>query len=118
MAKLDCCIAGCGPAGAMLALLLARSGARVAVFEKHSDFLRDFRGDTVHPTTVEVLDALGLAEKFFELQHTKVERGVLDLPGRRVVLDLTRLGGKFPFITLMPQWDFLDFVPSHARAYS
>src|SRR6476619_4916573 len=70
--RLDCCIAGCGPAGAMLGLLLARAGLRVLVLEKHADFLRDFRGDTIHPSTMEILDELGLAERFLQdLPHTE-----------------------------------------------
>jgi 2-polyprenyl-6-methoxyphenol hydroxylase-like FAD-dependent oxidoreductase len=117
MPTADCCIAGCGPAGAVLALLLARTGVRVAVFEKHLDFLRDFRGDTVHPTTLELLDALGLAEKFLALPHTRVDRGALQVFGRRVELDLRSAGGKFPFVAFVPQWDFLDFIVREARAY-
>jgi len=75
-----CCIAGCGPAGAVLGLLLARAGLEVVVLEKHADFLRDFRGDTIHPSTLEILNDLGLAERFLELPHSEVAQLVMRLP--------------------------------------
>src|SRR5438045_5105896 len=105
-----CCIAGCGPAGAVLGFLLARAGVDVLVLEKHGDFLRDFRGDTIHPSTLEMLDELGLAERFLRLPHTEVaavEARMSD--GQRLEIDIARLGGRFPFVALVPQWDFLDF---------
>jgi 2-polyprenyl-6-methoxyphenol hydroxylase-like FAD-dependent oxidoreductase len=110
-----CCIAGCGPAGAILGLLLARAGIEVVVLEKHADFFRDFRGDTVHPPTLQVIDELGLLDRFFELPHQKVtllkvvtDRGALPF------VDFTGAGGRFPFITYVPQWDFLTMITEEA----
>jgi 2-polyprenyl-6-methoxyphenol hydroxylase-like FAD-dependent oxidoreductase len=102
----------------MLGLLLARAGVRVRVLEKHTDFLRDFRGDTIHPSTLEILDDLGLAQKFLELPHTEI--GVLNahLPdGQQFSVDFRRIGGRFPFIAFVPQWDFLDFVTTEAARF-
>ena len=105
-----CCIAGGGPAGAMLGLLLAREGMDVMVLEKHGDFLRDFRGDTIHPSTLEVMDELGMAEKLLTRPaHQGAATQRFDGEGRY------RSGflpspTHFPFIALMPQWDFLSFV--------
>src|ERR1051325_430128 len=99
------CIAGCGPAGAMLGFLLARAGIEVVVLEKHPDFLRDFRGDTVHPSTLEILDELGLADRFLELPHSRVPGVTFDVPGqRRVELSFKHLRTRFPFIAFVPQW--------------
>jgi 2-polyprenyl-6-methoxyphenol hydroxylase-like FAD-dependent oxidoreductase len=118
MPQLDCCIAGGGPAGMMLGLLLARQGVQVLVLEKHGDFLRDFRGDTVHPSTLRLLDELGLADEFLELPHQKVTQlGVTTDDGTYVVADFRRIGGAFPFLTFVPQWDFLDFLADRARRY-
>lgn len=114
----DCCIAGAGPAGALLALLLARAGLRVTLLEKHGDFLRDFRGDTLHPSTLQIMDELGLADELLQQPHSKVSR--FEVPtsaGPVAVLDLTRLRTRFPFIAFMPQWDFLAFVVSQASRY-
>ena len=92
-----CCIAGCGPAGAMLGLLLARKGVNVIVLEKHGDFLRDFRGDTIHPSTMEIMDELGLAEKLLELKHTKAPRLRFRTPqGTATLADFRRLKTRFP----------------------
>src|SRR5689334_24240693 len=103
----SCCIAGGGPAGMMLGVLLARAGIPVVVLEKHSDFLRDFRGDTVHPSTLELLDELGLVDEFLKLPHSKVSRVQLQTTaGQTILLSLERLPTKFPFIVFMPQWDF------------
>ncbi len=116
MSEVDCCIAGGGPAGMMLGLLLARQGVEVMVLEKHGDFLRDFRGDTVHPSTLRLLDELGLADEFLELPHQKVTRlGVTTDDGTYVLADFGRLPGKFPFLAFVPQWDFLDFLADQAR---
>src|SRR5258706_10039296 len=94
-----CCIAGCGPAGAMLAYLLARAGVDVVILEKHGDFLRDFRGDTIHPSTLEILDELGLAERFLKIPHSEVRRiSVRTTAGHRVDFRFDRLATKFPFI--------------------
>jgi 2-polyprenyl-6-methoxyphenol hydroxylase-like FAD-dependent oxidoreductase len=113
-----CCVIGCGPAGAMLGLMLAREGVDVLVLEKHKDFLRDFRGDTLHPSTMEVMDELGLADGLLGLAHTKAQRITARLPGRTVtVANLGRLKTRYPYITFMPQWDFLDYVTKEAGRY-
>ena len=116
----DCCIAGCGPAGAVLGLLLARAGLDVVVLEKHADFLRDFRGDTIHPSTLEILDDLGLAERLLgELPHSEVGQFDIRLPGGvELSVDFSELGTRFPFIAFVPQWDFLRFVTNEAGRYS
>ena len=119
MAEVDCCIAGGGPAGMMLGLLLARQGASVVVLEKHGDFLRDFRGDTVHPSTLRLLDELGLAEEFLRLPHQQVTKlGVTTDEGTYVLADFGRLPGRFPFLAFVPQWDLLDFLADRARRYA
>ena len=116
MAEVDCCIAGGGPAGMMLGLLLARQGVRVLVLEKHADFLRDFRGDTVHPSTLRLLDELGLAEEFLTLPHQRVTRlGVTTDDGTYTLADFGRLPGRFPFLAFVPQWDLLDFLVDEGR---
>jgi len=113
-----CCVIGCGPAGAMLGLMLAREGVDVLVLEKHADFLRDFRGDTLHPSTMEIMDELGLAEGLLDLKHTKAPRIEARLPGGTLtVADLGRLKTRYPYITFMPQWDFLDYVTGEAKRY-
>ena len=118
MEKTTCAIAGGGPAGLMLGLLLARAGVEVVVLEKHGDFLRDFRGDTVHPSTLEILDELGLGRRFAELPQHKAERmtAVTD-DEELVVADLTRLRGRHRAIAFVPQWDFLDLLADEARRY-
>jgi 2-polyprenyl-6-methoxyphenol hydroxylase-like FAD-dependent oxidoreductase len=116
--RATCCVIGCGPAGAMLGLMLAREGVDVLVLEKHADFLRDFRGDTLHPSTMEIMDELGLADGLLRLRHAKAPRIRARLPGRTItVADLSRLKTHHPYITFMPQWDFLDFVTKEARRY-
>src|ERR671916_83221 len=113
-----CCIVGGGPAGAMLGLLLARKGVDVLVLEKHGDFLRDFRGDTIHPSTMEIMDELGLAEKLLRVKHTKAPRLRFRTPqGTVTVADFHRLKTRFPYVAFMPQWDFLDFVTGEAKRY-
>src|SRR6202012_3758390 len=115
------CVAGGGPAGMVHALLLARAGIHVTVLEKHSDFLRDFRGDTVHPSTLRIVDELGLIDDFLRLPHTKVNRLAFDTDGTLRTFGnfsaLARLGFPEPYIALMPQWDFLDFLAEKASAY-
>jgi 2-polyprenyl-6-methoxyphenol hydroxylase-like FAD-dependent oxidoreductase len=115
------CVAGGGPAGMVHALLLARAGIQVVVLEKHNDFLRDFRGDTVHPTTLRIMDELGLIDEFLHLPHTKITRVAFDTDGSLRTFGnfsvLKRLGFKQPYIALMPQWDFLDFLAEKASAY-
>ena len=115
----QCCIAGAGPAGMMLGFLLARAGARVVVLEKHADFLRDFRGDTVHPSTLELIDELGLLDEFLKLPHRTVDRLSMQIGNRRIrLIDLTHLPTRCKYIALMPQWDFLKFLADHGRRYS
>lgn len=117
--EVRCCIAGCGPAGAVLGLLLARAGVPVVVLEKHADFLRDFRGDTIHPSTLEILDDLGLADRFLsELPHSEVSKLEFRLPdGTQQVIEFSRLPTRFKFVAFVPQWDFLEFVTREARRY-
>ena len=114
----DLIIVGGGPAGVMAGLLFARAGCRVRVLEKHADFFRDFRGDTVHPSTMEILDQLGMLERFLKRPHNRVERAQLRIAGRDWTIgDLTHLDTPAPFIAMMPQWDFLDFLRDEAKAY-
>ncbi|MCU8693307.1 FAD-dependent oxidoreductase [Mycobacteroides abscessus] len=115
------CVAGGGPAGLMHALLLARAGINVVVLEKHGDFLRDFRGDTVHPTTMRIMDDIGLIDEFLTLPHQKVDHIAFDGDGQlRTFGDfraLKWLGYKQPYIAFIPQWDFLDFLAEKAERY-
>jgi len=116
--RTSCCVAGCGPAGALLGYLLARAGVPVVVLEKHGDFLRDFRGDTIHPSTLEILDELGLADRFLSLPHTKVSKlSIQTTTGQKVVISLEHLRSKFRFIAMVPQWDFLEFLTSEAARF-
>jgi 2-polyprenyl-6-methoxyphenol hydroxylase-like FAD-dependent oxidoreductase len=111
-----CCIAGGGPAGLMLGLLLAKAGVDVVVLEKHADFLRDFRGDTIHPSTIDLLAELGLKEEFLNLPHYEVRGLDVVLSGNRIQpVDFTRLRGGTRFLALMPQWDFLNFIVAEAN---
>jgi 2-polyprenyl-6-methoxyphenol hydroxylase-like FAD-dependent oxidoreductase len=116
--SVQCCIAGGGPAGMMLGYLLARAGVKVLVLEKHADFLRDFRGDTIHPSTLEVMYELGLLEKFLSLPHQRVyelnaQVGQMQL----TVADFRYLPTRCRFIALIPQWDFLNFLADQAASY-
>lgn len=116
--KTTCAVIGGGPAGMVLGLLLARAGIEVTVLEKHADFLRDFRGDTVHPTTMRLLDELGLFERFAALPQSKVERASLDIDGQSVTMvDFRRLRRQpHPYIAMVPQWDLLDLLAEAGEA--
>ena len=115
-----CCIAGGGPAGMMLGYLLARAGVDVVVLEKHADFLRDFRGDTVHPSTLEVMAELGLLDEFLQRPHQEVAQlGGADRRHAVPIADFSHAAARAcKFIALMPQWDFLDFLAGARRALS
>jgi 2-polyprenyl-6-methoxyphenol hydroxylase-like FAD-dependent oxidoreductase len=113
-----CCIVGGGPAGMVLGFLLARAGVDVIVLEKHGDFLRDFRGDTIHPSTLEVMCELGLVEEFLKLPHQEARQLRAFVGDDEVAIaDFTHLPTHCKFLALMPQWDFLKFIASHARRY-
>ena len=112
-----CVIAGGGPAGMVLGLLLARAGVEVTLLEKHADFLRDFRGDTVHPSTLRLLDDLGLWHRFAQLPQSRVEQGALLVDGRPLTLvDFRRLRQRHRYIAMVPQWDLLNLLAEAARA--
>jgi 2-polyprenyl-6-methoxyphenol hydroxylase-like FAD-dependent oxidoreductase len=114
----QCCIVGGGPAGMMLGFLLARGGIDVVVLEKHGDFLRDFRGDTIHPSTLELMRELGLLDEFLKLPHAKVDHMDAQFGDTKVGLaDLTRLPTTVKYIAFMPQWDFLNFLAAHGTRY-
>ncbi|OZM74057.1 hypothetical protein CFN78_07185 [Amycolatopsis antarctica] len=115
--RTTCVVVGGGPAGMLLGLLLARAGIEVTVLEKHGDFLRDFRGDTVHPSTLRLLDELGLGERFAALPQSRLtEVAFPDEDGRPMVFgDLSRLRTAHPYIAMVPQWDLLDLLASAAR---
>jgi 2-polyprenyl-6-methoxyphenol hydroxylase-like FAD-dependent oxidoreductase len=113
-----CCIAGGGPAGMMLGFLLARAGVKVAILEKHADFLRDFRGDTIHPSTLELMHELGLLDAFLKLPHSRVTQLSGQVGAATIHLaDFSHLPTHCKFIALMPQWDFLDFLAAHGKQY-
>jgi len=115
---LDLIIVGGGPAGMMAGLLFARAGCNVQILEKHADFFRDFRGDTVHPSTMEILDQLGMLQRFLKRAHNRVTTAQLRMAGRDWTIgDLTHLKTPAPFIAMMPQWDFLDFLREEAKAF-
>lgn len=114
----NCCIAGGGPAGMMLGFLLARAGVDVIVLEKHADFLRDFRGDTIHPSTLELMYELGLLDDFLKRPHQEVREIAAQIGSRTVRIgDLTHLPTHCKFLALMPQWDFLNFIAEHGKHY-
>jgi len=117
-ADLDLIVVGGGPAGMMAGLLFARAGCRVEVLEKHADFFRDFRGDTVHPSTMEILHQLGMLERFLQRPHSRLRGAELDIAGWRWRIgDLSKLDTPAPFIAMMPQWEFLDFLRDDAKAF-
>ncbi len=113
-----CCIAGGGPAGMMLGFLLARAGIDVIVLEKHKDFFRDFRGDTIHPSTLELMHELGLLDEFLKVPHQEVSRLTFQVGAERIpMVDFRHLPTRCKFVALMPQWDFLDFIAKQGRRY-
>ncbi|HYP53121.1 MAG TPA: FAD-dependent monooxygenase, partial [Pyrinomonadaceae bacterium] len=113
-----CCVVGGGPGGMILAYLLARAGVRVRLLEAHDDFDRDFRGDTIHPSVLELLDHLGLAERLHELRHTKIHTGTVATPSGPVTLvDFRRLRTRFPYIMMLPQKEFLSFLAAEAKRF-
>lgn len=116
--RTTCCIAGGGPAGMMLGVLLARAGVKVTILEKHKDFLRDFRGDTIHPSTLRMMEELGWLQDFLKLPHQEVKRLFGQFGNTRIEMaDFSHLPITTKFIALMPQWDFLDFLAEKGRLY-
>jgi len=117
--KTRCCIVGGGPAGMMLGYLLGRAGVEALVLEKHADFFRDFRGDTVHPSTLQVMHELGLIDGFLKLPHQQLQKMEGQFGGTTVRLaDLSRLKVNYPFVALMPQWDFLNFLRENGKRFA
>jgi len=114
--KTDCVIAGGGPAGMMMGFLLARAGVDVVVLEKHADFLRDFRGDTIHPSTLDVVHELGLLDEFLRRPHDQLREVALRVGGEQAqIADFRHVPTHCKFLMMMPQWEFLDFLAGHAR---
>ncbi len=116
--KVRCCVVGGGPAGMMLGYLLGRAGIKTVVLEKHADFFRDFRGDTVHPSTMKVMQELGLLDEFLKVPHQRVAKleGLFGTTSIRLA-DMSRLDTPCPYIAFMPQWDFLNFLADKSRRY-
>src|SRR5215212_7445509 len=117
--KTRCCIVGGGPAGMMLGYLLGRAGVDTVVLEKHADFNRDFRGDTIHPSTLELMHELGLLDRFLALPHQELRQLRAIVNGYVVpIADFSHLPTKCKFIAFMPQWDFLNFLAGAANQFS
>ncbi|HLX18342.1 MAG TPA: FAD-dependent oxidoreductase [Bradyrhizobium sp.] len=117
--RTKCCIVGGGPAGMMLGYLLGRAGIETLVLEKHADFFRDFRGDTVHPSTLQVMDELGLIDGFLKLPHQELQRMEGQFGNESICMaDLRRLKVKYPFVAFMPQWDFLNFLRESGKRFA
>src|SRR5450755_2298192 len=113
-----CVIAGGGPAGMMLGYLLARAGVDVTVLEKHKDFLRDFRGDTIHPSTLELMQELGLLERFLQLPHSEIRHLTIEIGKEKFTIgDFSQVSTHCKFLGLMPQWDFLNFMAAEAKRF-
>src|SRR5580704_6246969 len=118
MMQVRCCVAGGGPAGMMLGFLLGRAGVETVVLEKHADFLRDFRGDTVHPSTLQIMRELGLLDDFLRLPHSEIRAISTDIDHRAFKLaDFRTLPAPCNFIALMPQWDFLNFLAAKGAGF-
>jgi 2-polyprenyl-6-methoxyphenol hydroxylase-like FAD-dependent oxidoreductase len=116
--EVRCCIAGGGPAGMVLGFLLARAGIEVAVLEKHQDFLRDFRGDTIHPSTLELMYELGILDDFLRRPHQELTQIGLQIDGfEAIVAEFSHLPTHCKFVGLMPQWDFLNFIAEQGKRY-
>ena len=117
--QVQCCIAGGGPAGMMLGLLLGRAGVKTVVLEKHADFLRDFRGDTVHPSTLMIMQELGLVEDFLKLPHSKIRALSVEIGDTSLkIADFAHVPAPCRFVALMPQWDFLNFLADKGRRFA
>ena len=117
--QVQCCIAGGGPAGMMLGYLLGRAGVKTLVLEKHADFLRDFRGDTVHPSTLMIMQELGLAEDFLKLPHSEIRALTLEIGHTSIkIAEFARIPAPYKFVALMPQWDFLNFLADQGRRFA
>jgi 2-polyprenyl-6-methoxyphenol hydroxylase-like FAD-dependent oxidoreductase len=113
-----CCIVGGGPAGMMLGYLLGRAGIEALVLEKHADFFRDFRGDTVHPSTLQIMHELGLIDDFLKLPHQQLQKMDGMFGGTKIrIADLSRVKANYPFIAFMPQWDFLNFLRARGEKF-
>lgn len=116
--RVQCCVVGGGPAGMMLGYLLGRAGIKTVVLEKHADFFRDFRGDTVHPSTMQVMQELGLLADFLKVPHDEISKLNVEIGDTSLRLaDMSRLDTPCPFIAFMPQWDFLNFIDSHGKRF-
>src|SRR5947209_19450407 len=114
-----CVVVGGGPAGMLTGYLLARAGVDVVVLEKHKDFFRDVRGDTIHPSTLELMHELGLLDEFLQVPHDEVSRLAFQVGAERIpMVDFRHLPTRCKFVALMPQWDFLDFLAKQGRRYS